>query len=163
MNQGEHKRILTRTVLPAVAATRGRFCDVEGEQLTVAGAKAAGVYADDCDATDIAKGDGVTINIVGLEEIESGAAFAEFALLASDASGRGVTATAGKAVNAVALEAATASGQRCLAVLLCSSEPAVASAFVADPAAGATVDAEARAAIASILDILIAQKLMAAS
>jgi hypothetical protein len=33
--------------------------------------------------------------------------------------------------------------------------------FIADPTAGNTVDAEARAAIASILDLLIAQGLMA--
>jgi hypothetical protein len=38
-----------------------------------------------------------------------------------------------------------------------------ASAFVADPTGGATNDAEARTAIAAILDILIAKGLMASS
>ena len=37
------------------------------------------------------------------------------------------------------------------------------SAFIADPAGGGTVDAEARAAIALILDLLIARKVMAAA
>lgn len=35
--------------------------------------------------------------------------------------------------------------------------------FIADPTGGATVDAEARAAIADILDLLIAQGLMASA
>lgn len=38
-----------------------------------------------------------------------------------------------------------------------------AEAFIADPTAGSTVDAEARAVIGAILDLLIAKGLMAAS
>lgn len=163
MNQGEHKRILTRTVLPTVAATRGRFCGKNGEQLTAAGVKSAGVFIDDYDADDIAKKDGVAITIIGLEEIQAGAPFAQYAALASDAAGKARTATAGQEVNAFALEEATAADQRVLCLVLCMSQPKTASAFVADPAGGATVDAESRAAIAAILDILVAHGIMAAA
>lgn len=163
MNQGEHKRILTRTVLPTVAAVRGRFCSKAGEQMTTAGAKAVGVFIDDYDAGDITKKDGVAITSFGLEEVQAGAAFALGAPLASDADGKGRTATAGQEVNAIALEAATAADQRVLCLVLGTGYPKVASAFVADPAGGATVDAESRAAIAAILDILVAHGIMAAA
>lgn len=41
--------------------------------------------------------------------------------------------------------------------------PSDQAAFIADPTGGATTDAEARAAIASILDVLIEKGLIAAS
>lgn len=41
--------------------------------------------------------------------------------------------------------------------------PSDQAAFIADPTGGATIDAEARAAISSILDVLIEKGLIAAS
>lgn len=161
MNQGRHKRVLTETVEPAVAVVRNRFVGNDGEQLTAAGARARGVAIDDYDADDIAKGDGLVMTVIGFEEIESGAAFSLYAKLASDATGRGVTATAGQAVNAIAFEAATGAGQRCLALVLGLEADKVASAVIADPAGGVTVDAEARTAINAIIDALQAHGIVA--
>lgn len=59
------------------------------------------------------------------------------------------------------VRAVTPAGLKAVAdTKLTTGTPAV---FVADPTGGTTTDAEARAAIASILDVLIAKGLMAAS
>lgn len=60
----------------------------------------------------------------GKVEVEAGAAFAAGAIIASDATGRAVTATTGDEVGGVALQAATAAGERCTILMTKRSGPA---------------------------------------
>lgn len=107
-------RLLTLTKQPTAAVIRHRFVDDQGDQIAVLGARAAGIAIDDYDATDLAADaaaaipQGVTATIIGVEELECGAAVAKFAKVTASATGKGVTAGAGNAINAIALEAAAA-------------------------------------------------------
>jgi hypothetical protein len=158
----EFKHLFTDSRTPTAAVTRCRFVDKNGDMLTVAGTRHAGVSMDAHTAQDVTDGKKIPIVILGIAELEVGGVVAVGDKLASDASARGVVATAGQAVNAIALTAGTGAGDR-ISALLISDADKVASAFVADPAAGGTVDTQARAAIVSILDILIAHGLMASA
>lgn len=114
------KRVLTLTRKPTVAVTSNRFVDINGNQLTVANTRAHGISQDDYDANDIAQNpqQGLAITVIGVEELEAGAAVAAGAFVTSDASGRGVTATTGQIVNAIAQEAAGALGDRFPALIV---------------------------------------------
>jgi hypothetical protein len=159
----QFKHLFTKTVKPTAAVTRCRFTDKNGDMLTTAGARACGVSTETLTADDITNSLPQTIVILGIAELEAGGVITPTDKVTTDNVGRGVAATAGQCVNAYPIITAnTATGDRFSALLVFEADPVV-SAFVADPAGGATVDAESRAAIAAILDILIAQKLMAAS
>jgi hypothetical protein len=118
--QAWYKRLLTLTRKPTVAVTSNRFVDGAGNQLTVANTRALGISQDDYDATDLAQNpqQGVAVTIMGIEELEVGAATVLNGFLTTDASGRGVNATTGQIVNAIGLEAGTAAGDRIPALII---------------------------------------------
>lgn len=126
MKAATFKRSFTDTRKPTAAVTRCRFADDNGDILTVAGARSAGITQDTLSAPDITNGERVTITIIGIEELEVGAATAKYAKLASDNVGRGVTAVAGDVYNAIGLEAGSASGDRVPALIVHGVVPAAA-------------------------------------
>lgn len=112
------KRLLTLTCKPTAVVNRSRFVDGDGNQIAVAATRAAGISMDDADADDVAAGREIGVAVLGVEELEIGAAVAKRALLTSDNVGRGVTAVAGNPVNAIALEAGGAAGDRVPALII---------------------------------------------
>lgn len=125
------KRSFTDTRKPTAAVTRCRFVDDAGNQLAVAGARALGIAQDTLSAADITNSERTTITILGIEELEVGAATAQFAKLASDNVGRGVTAVAGDVFNAIGLEAGSAAGDRVPALIVHGVVPAAATSGAA--------------------------------
>lgn len=83
--------------------------DGSGASVATAGAAAAGLLIPETD--DVAAGDTVTIQVKDIGLWKAGAAVEAGAMLASDADGKAVTATAGSFILAQALEAATAADQ----------------------------------------------------
>ncbi len=106
------KPSFTDGVKPTVAVSRARFVGGNGNQLTVAGAKARGISVDGWDPTDLQDAAGkLNIVILGIAELEAGGVVAPLARVTSDTSGRGVTVAVDQAVNAIALnDANTATG-----------------------------------------------------
>ncbi len=96
------------TVKAAAAVTKYRFIGYNGQHCA-ANAAAIGVSY-----FDAATGDPITVYGAGnIVPLEASAAFVAGALLASDAAGKGITATLSDlthTVNAMALQAATAAG-----------------------------------------------------
>src|SRR5689334_1292939 len=83
--------------------------------LTAAGAASAGVQQD----KPTAQGDAGSVAVVGqVSKVVAGAAFNAGAKLMVDGSGRGITATTGNFVNAIALEAAAGAGSVVSALLV---------------------------------------------
>lgn len=103
--------ILEGTRIPTAAVLRARFVADTGNQLAVAGARAAGVSTGYVTAADVVKKVEISVGHIGLFPIESGAAFGAGVELASDNQGRAVTAIAGNYVNAISEEAAGAAGE----------------------------------------------------
>ena len=101
---------LTTTLSGTVSASRF---------VTPAGAQ-AGADANTLGASRTAgvSGDKVPVTILGTATVESGAAFSAGATLKSDSSGRAITWVTSGAKVALALEAATASGQFCEVLLI---------------------------------------------
>lgn len=155
--RGSSQPLLRESVVPTAVVTINRFVDRVGNQIAVAGARAFGVSADDHSAEDLAAGRAMPVVTIGIGELEINATVAKGDLLTSDNVGRGVIPTAAQAINAVAREGGVA-GDRIGVFVICIGDR-VASANIAAPAGGATVDAEARAAINSILAVLDAQGL----
>lgn len=116
--QAWFKRVLTLTRKPTAVTNRTRFVDINGNQLTAANTRASGISQDGVDATEVTEGKQITVTVLGIEELEVGAATAPGALLTSDASGRGVTATTGQVVNAIGLEGGSAAGDRVPALIV---------------------------------------------
>lgn len=83
--------------------------DSTGASVATAGAAAAGLLIPETD--DVVAGDTVTIQVKDIGLWKAGAAVEAGALLASDADGKAVEATAGSFILAQALEAATAADQ----------------------------------------------------
>jgi hypothetical protein len=118
----EFKHLFTETLTPTAAVTRCRFVDAAGNQLTVAGARSLGVSIDALTADDLAAARNIGVVIIGVAELEVGAAVAKNAKLTSDNQGRGITAGAGQSVNAIARTAGAAAGDRISALLVLASE-----------------------------------------
>jgi hypothetical protein len=115
--QSWSKWVLTDSRKPTAAVSRHRFVDKNGDQMTVAGARARGIAADDFDADDLADGRKVNVVLIGVEQLEVGAA-TSVGPLTTDSVGRGVDAKRGDAVNAYGLEAGTAAGDRVPALVI---------------------------------------------
>ena len=97
--------VLTLTTTLTGTVTQNRFVTPAGAQAgadanTLGGARSSGV-----------SGDKIAVDVLGTAVIESGAAFSAGASLKSDSSGRAITWVTSGAKVAIALEAATASGQ----------------------------------------------------
>jgi len=124
-------------VFPTAPVTRGRFVDMDGNQVAVAGAPHFGVATDDFSAVDVTLKRGLTVFLLGIVTIEAGAAFARKAQITSDNQARGVTRTIGQSLNGWAIDAAAAAGDGAR-ILLVRPFVFVAGAANADTA-GATV------------------------
>jgi hypothetical protein len=104
--------VLTLTVRAAAALQAARFVTHAGA-VPSAGARVIGVTRSSAEA-----GDEVAVDVLGTTIVEAGAAISSVgALLETDAQGRAVPKTTGTAV-AVALQTATAAGQKIEALLL---------------------------------------------
>lgn len=113
--------ILALTVEAAATLTEHRFITAAGA-VPAAGASALGVLQTDAEAV----GDAVAATVVGTAILEAGAPVAQYALIQSDALGRGITATDG-VVLALTLDAATQAGDL-MEVLVIS-----AASYIANP------------------------------
>lgn len=112
------KRILQDSRKPTAAVSRSRFVDNKGDQLTVAATRAFGVAQDAHSAEDVTDARELAVTILGIEEVEVGAATA-VGPLTNDSSGRAVDAVAGDPVNAYGLETGGALGDRVPALIIC--------------------------------------------
>ncbi|AVO60651.1 capsid cement protein [Pseudomonas chlororaphis] len=95
--------VLTTSVVAVVDLSRYLFAGFTGD-LCAAGAKALGTVEADTEADSVAP-----INVLGICLVIAGAAVAAGVEVESDASGRAVTLTTGKA-NGITMDAATAAG-----------------------------------------------------
>lgn len=158
-NQSGDRRVLTEPFSPTAAVSLGRGVDVNGNQIAAAGARAYGVATDDYSADDAAlavpQKKKLACVTLGTALAELGGAVAKGDRLTTDNVGRFVTATAGQEVSAIAREGGALGDYREVYVLAAARQ--VASAAIAAPAGGATVDAEARTAINAIRAALTAQ------
>jgi hypothetical protein len=147
---------------PTAAVLPARFVDDVGDQLAVAGARAHGISTDEHTTTDLAiAAKELPVGVIGTYSLELGGTVGNNAFVTSDNVGRGVAPTAGQAINAFIRKGGAIGDIVEAEVFLAPG--VVASAFIADPAGGTTIDAEARTAINAINDLLIAQGLMASS
>jgi hypothetical protein len=129
--------ILQRTVFPTAAVSVCRFVGDDGNQVSVAGARALGISRGWYTTTDVTNNRGLTVVVLGYGTIESGGNYNVGDRLASDNQGRAIKRTAGQVVNAIACEQSTASGQGTL-VLLVQEVPFELSAAIADLGTGGT-------------------------
>lgn len=146
---------------PTAAVNPFRFVGAQGDQVGVAGARPYGISADEATAQNVTDGRSIPVTVVGTAALELGDTVGDKAFVMSDNVGRGVPVTAGKKVGAFVPKGG-AVGDIVEAFVFVLPDTVV-STFVADPTGGATTDAEARTTIGAILDILVAQGLMAAS
>lgn len=110
--------LMTLSIAAAVAITAERFMTASGTYPT-ARQGALGVAA-----TDGAIGDLVPVDVIGAPVITAGAAFAKDTPLAAGANGKAVAAEAGDVIVAIALEAATADGDRVQVFFIPNATPA---------------------------------------
>lgn len=154
--------VLQLPLKPSAAVLPYRFVDKSGDQIAAAGVRAFGISTDEHTADDVAiTSKQLPVGVIGTFTLELGGTVADETFVTTDNVGRGVAPTAGQKINAFVLKGG-AVGDLVEAVALLEGDQTV-SAFIADPTAGGTQDAEARTAINAILDLLIAQGLMAAS
>ena len=158
-NQSGDRRVLTEPFSPTAAVSLGRGVDVNGNQIAVAGARSYGVATEDFTADDAAVALPLKKKLacvtMGTAVAELGGTVTVGARLTMDNVGRYVAATAGQEVSALAREAGVIGDYREVYVLTTARQ--VASAAIAAPAGGATVDAESRTAINLIRAALTAQ------
>ncbi len=102
----QHTPILTLTVAAAGAVAANRFVTPAGAQAG-ADANTLGVTR----AAAATAGDAMPVDVLGTAIVEAGAAFSAGATLKSNASGQAIAWASSGAKVAVALQAATASGQ----------------------------------------------------
>ncbi|MBM96500.1 MAG: DUF2190 domain-containing protein [Oceanospirillaceae bacterium] len=98
-----HHPMLVISMVAAADLTRNRFIGADGD-VCAAGALSPGV----CEY-DVAAGEQASVNAQGLIIVEAGGAVAAGAEVESDADGKAITLTSGKA-NGQALDAAAAEG-----------------------------------------------------
>lgn len=113
--------ILTLSMVAAAAINARRFVGFDRLQIGVAGKVAMGV----AEYAASAAGKQIAVDVMGTTTVESGAAFAEGALIKSDAQGRAIDQAGAGAVLARALQPAGAAGQP-VEVLLLPSRDAIA-------------------------------------
>lgn len=104
-------KIISRVSSAAISIYR--FANINGQNVannTTAGAFCDGITNEDIAASEVGREVGIVVPDGAIAKLEAGAAFAVNANLASDTSGRGITAVPGNAIMAKALEAATAAG-----------------------------------------------------
>ncbi len=106
-------QLLSRGSTAQGAILRNRFVKFGTANATAVQAAAAtdliyGINAE----LDVDDGERHDVVVVGVADLVAGAAFARGSRLTSDAQGRGVVATTGNQIGAVALESALAAGDR---------------------------------------------------
>ena len=108
----------------SAAVTRMRFVVVTGDQTcaqaSVAGSRVLGVARLSVSTAEAAKGKGPAVQVLGVAYVESGAAVARNAEVATDDEGRAVPGATGDRVAGIALKAASDAGEW-IPVLLCGA------------------------------------------
>lgn len=112
---GPNTGVLELSYQASAACTRMRFVALTGDQTVAqassAGGRVLGVARLSVSTDEAAKGKGPAVQVLGVALVESGAAFAANAELATDNAGRAVAAVATNRVVAVAMKAASAAGE----------------------------------------------------